>query len=391
MKKFYEIGTIIACFTVLVLILRLTEKTTPHSNAVDLSFAPYSDKHITQAAISTDLDRRDMAFAPSDRTSLLFSNQIASAVRSVRSMAAPTKEIDASKEYGTWVWTPVLDMTPEYVDSLIEGAKTDGLNSIYVSIDSYLDIFTMPKGTEKEALKDRFSYILDSLIAQAHEQGIAVDAEAGWRNWAEEGNQYKAFAVVNFVKNFNSSHENKFRGFQYDIEPYLLDSYKESYEGKAAALKNFVRLVDETQSFLGASELRFSLVVPDFYDSKDKATPAFSYSGSRNHVFGHLLDILDRRFGSSIILMSYRNFASGQDGSIEISNNEMLTAKSGAHATKIIIAQETGEFPPPYITFHGTSRKYMEREVSKISGVFGSHPNFGGLAFHYANALIELK
>jgi hypothetical protein len=172
------------------------------------------------------------------------------------------------------------------------------------------------------------------------------------------------------------------------VEPYLMDSYQKN---QALVLGNFVSLVDKTQYFLSSSTLRFSVVVPDFYDSKDALTPEFSYNGNKDYTFGHLLSILDKRPGSSIVIMSYRNFADSDDGTIGISKNEMQTANSGAYNTKIIIAQETGDVPPPYITFHGTSKEYFKEQIGKINSAFNSYPNFGGIAVHYVNAFLALK
>jgi hypothetical protein len=246
----------------------------------------------------------------------------------------------------------------------------------------------MKDGAEKRELKEKFSKILEDFIIRANQKGIAVDAEAGWQNWAEEGNEYKAFAIVDFVKNFNAARQNKFRGFQYDVESYLLNSYKKN---PAPVLKNFVRLVDLTENFIGTSALRFSVVVPDFYDKKDKTTPRFSYNNKKDFVLGHLFKILDERADSSLIVMSYRNFADGKDGAIEVSENEMRTAKRNARNTKIIIAQETGNVLPPYITFHDTSKKYFSEQIEKINSAFDSRSNFGGIAIHYVNAFLALK
>ncbi|MFH0804416.1 MAG: hypothetical protein V1896_02350 [Candidatus Zambryskibacteria bacterium] len=387
-KKFFVAGALVVCFFgALILFFINSEKPVPHSNIIDTQISQYSDKNITQNAISTNLKFKDIAFdtlAP--RAPSLFSNQIAAVARAVRFFTKTPS--GGTKEYGSWVWTPIMQMTPKYVESILTDAERDGVNVIYVSVDSYLDIFVMPKGEARERQKEIFGNILEDFIVRAKYKGIAVDAEAGWRNWAEGDNVYKAFAVVNYVKNFNVTRENKFRGFQYDIEPYLLDSYKED---PASVLKNFVALVDSTESYLTDSDLKFSVVVPDFYDEKDKMTPKFSYNGIKTYTFKHLLNILDRREGSSIIVMSYRNFAEGEDGAIEISANEMQTAKRGAYKTKVIIAQETGDVPPPYITFYNTSKKYLSGEIQKINGVFDSHPNFGGIAIHYVNTFLALK
>lgn len=370
----------------LSLIFESTGEYIPHQNSIDIKMSQYSDKNITPNAVATRSEFKNIAFEAVPASSP-FSSQIAAVVRAVKSIGISSTKNEL-KEYGSWIWTPILEMTPEYIESIISDAKKNGVNTIYVSIDSYLDIFVMPKGQERELKGKKFSDKLEYFINQANQRGIAVDAEAGWRNWAEEGNTYKGLAIVNYVKTFNTEHKNKFRGFQYDVEPYLLDSYEEN---KVSVLKNFIKLIDQTEYFLGADNLKFSVAIPDFYDKKDGLTPKISYNGRKDYTLGHLLNILDRRPDSSIIIMSYRNFAEGKDGSIEISNNEMQTAKKGAFKTKIIIAQETGDVPPPYITFHDTSKGYLLGQISKINTAFSPYSNFGGVAIHYANAFLALK
>jgi hypothetical protein len=390
-KKIFITGIVIVCSVgVLSLIFNTAEQSVPHQNLVDMKISQYSDKHITQNAIKTDSEFKNIAFeTPPAETIPLFSNQIAAVIRAFKLLIkSPAAEQTGPKEYGTWIWTPVMEMTQTYIDSIITEAKANNMNTIYISIDSYLDIFVMQKGTERERQKKLFSDKLEYFIKQAGKNNIAVDAEAGWRNWAEGDNIYKAYAVVNYVKNFNATRESKFRGLQYDIEPYLLDSYKIN---KADVLKDFVTLIDKTGYFLAESTLKFAVVVPDFYDGKDEMTPEFFYNKKQDYVLGHLLDVLDKRPDSSIIIMSYRSFAEGSDGSIEISKNEMQTAKRGAYRTKIIIAQETGDVPPPYITFYNTSKKYLRGQINIIDSAFAPNPNFGGIAIHYANTFLALK
>jgi hypothetical protein len=387
-KKIFLGGAVVVLgVVVLIFISENNNKSIPHHNLIDAKISQYSDKNITQSAVVANPEFKNIVFETPQSAKSLFSGQIAAVVRAIKSFTKnPSKEM--AKEYGIWVWTPTMRMTPEYMDSIISGAKADGVNVVYLSIDTYLDIFTMQKGVERENLRKEFGDKLADFIGRANHEGISVDAEAGWRNWAESDNTYKGFAIVSFVKNFNATHENKFRGFQYDIEPYLLDSYEKN---KVSVLSNYVGLVDKTEYFIGTSTLKFSVVIPDFYDEKDKITPKFSYNGEKNYTFKHLLNILDRRPDSSVIIMSYRNYANGDDGTIEISKNEIQTADRGAYDTKIIIAQETGDVSPPYITFFKTSKKYLLWEIGKINIAFNSYSNFGGIAIHYANAFLAME
>ena len=381
---------ILAFFVVVFLFVSLDiDESAPHTNPIDTKISQHSNRNITPNAIITNQKFKDLAFESVSPKNYLLKNQIATAIRSLKylTLIFSDKE-DATPEHGTWIWTPTLQMSEDYIDSIIIGAKENNINAIYLSIDSYLDIFALPKGIEKDRQKELFSEKISYFIKEANKMGIEVDAEAGWKNWAEEDNAYKPIAILEFVKEFNSINTYKFRGFQYDVEPYLLENYEAE---KESVLKNFVSLIDQTEHFLEDSGLRFSVVVPSFYDKKDGMTPRFSYNGSLDYIFGHLMSILERREGNSIIIMSYRNFAEGEDGAIAISKNEMRTARNRVYNSRVIIAQETSDVPPPYITFHKKTKAHLLEQLNKIDNAFNSYESFGGTAIHYINSYLDLE
>ncbi|MDO8481735.1 MAG: hypothetical protein Q7S75_01470 [bacterium] len=339
----------------------------------------YSDQHITENAIVSDPRFKNIAVT--ENLGLL-----ANILSSVQGHGNKAEYKSEPPERGTWVWTPLFEITPDYRDSIISGAKENGMRNIYLSIDSYLDIYTLADGAQKQKKKKNFDDALEKFITQAHKNGMTVDAEAGWRNWAEPGHEYKAFAVLEYAIDYNKTHAEKLRGFQYDIEPYILPQYKED---KKSVLRRFVALVRGTVVKLGDSDLGLSVVIPEFYDSSKRATPKYFYGLRYSYTFDHLLNILDGRSGSKIIVMAYRNFAEGKDGAIEISKNEIDTA--GQYQTKIIVAQETGNVLPARITFHNTSRSYYDEQLKIIDETFAGEKSYGGLSTHYINALLALK
>lgn len=336
----------------------------------------YSDKNITKSAVESDKRFSNITFVEKE-------SMLANAI-SVINKTSVLK--DKEYEKGTWLWTPIPQLTNKYTDSIISGALKNGIKNIYISIDSYLDIYIMPDGEEKIAKRAEFDKKIEYFIKKANDNGITVDAEAGWRNWAEDGNTYKALATLNYALKFNKEHTVKFRGFQYDVEPYLLDEYKEN---KAKVLKNFLNLVNKTVSMLNKKDLELTVVIPEFYDGSNGETPKFLYNGKSKYASEHLLSILDRRGGSKVIIMSYRNFTKGIDGSIDISKDEINSANE--HKTKIIIAQETGDVEPPYITFHNTNKKYFNRQKTELDKAFMLDKSYGGVAIHYINAFLDLK
>jgi hypothetical protein len=337
----------------------------------------YNDRVTSEVAKISDEKFKYISFF--ERRSLL-SNVISSFLNKGEVLS------DGSMENGTWLWTPIKYITPEYRDSIIAGSKKNGVNVIYLAIDSYLEIFTMIDGEEKDKAKIEFDNTLKDFIKVANDNGIKVDAVAGWQNWAEEGHLYKPGAVLDYVIAFNRENEEKFRGFQYDVEVYLLPEYKTN---KEEVLTNFLDLIDKSVTKMNYSNLQFSVVIPEFYDDSTLETQVFKYKGKMRHTLEHLLNVLERRSGSKIIVMSYRNFANGEDGSIKISEDEVYVANN--YSTKVIIAQETGDFPPSYITFSRKSKTYFDSQVALIVKAFENEQSFGGIATHYVNTYLELK
>lgn len=375
----------LSLFFVFLILLALNlpdkEDPLPHSNKLDLKVSLNSYRSINPSATIKDARFKDVAFAAPDRH--FFQSQVANVWQTLKFLVYQPK---AEQESGSWLWTPLMSMTDRYMEEIVSGARKEKIDVIYLSIDSYLDVYTLRDSAEKKKKEKEFADRLENFVRLASKNGIAVDAEAGWRNWAEPGHEYKALAVADFAKRYNTTRQYKLRGFQYDVEPYLLDKY---HDDPAGTLKNFVALVDKTRGYLSGSDLHFSVVVPDFYDKRDETTPEFSYNGHSDYAFTHLLRILDKKPESSILIMSYRNKASGKDGSIEISKNEMRSARR--HPTRIVIAQETGPATPSFLTFHGLQKKDLRTELTKIDSAFHSYPNFGGLAIHYANAYMAMK
>lgn len=324
------------------------------------------------------------------------SNLLASSLKSKGKNMNPSKNstttnpaLIENKEYGTWVWISPIEMTQTNMYSIVSSAKENGINVIYVTIDDYLDVYLLPEGTLKESRKADYSRSLESLIKTASENGVQIDVESGGRDWGEPTERYKGYALVKFAIEYNASHPNyPIRGFQYDVEPYILAKYQTN---KLEVLTNFLELVDETASLLKDSNVRFSVAIPHFYDHTHAATPQVNFKGSLKHPFDHLLTIMDSGPSNSIIIMAYRNFFTGPNGVQELVNVEMLTASQEEHNTKIIITQETGEIEPAYVTYFGLTRAYYNSQISLINTEYQTYSSFGGVAVHYLDTFLNLE
>ncbi len=289
------------------------------------------------------------------------------------------------KEHGAWLWTQVLRMTPVYRDSVIETAKQNGITAIYLQIDSYLNVLQMKDAKARSKQIKLFNSIVADFIAAANKNGIAVDAEAGSPNWAEEGQTHKAPALLAYVKEFNRTHAAKFRGFQYDIEPHVLPRYAEHTE---VVLTNFLTLIDQTVTDLQGSDLQFSVAIPEFFEAAAQQSPKFSYNGTSGHTLDHLLSILERKPGSTLLLMAYRDTALGKNGTIELSKDEIKQANDSR--TKIIIAVEVGDVGTPGISFYRKPRAEYLAHIQYLQNAFASEGSFAGIATDHLEALQEL-
>lgn len=299
---------------------------------------------------------------------------------------APTP-ISTEKEQGMWIWNFPSQMNNATGDQQLQTLSTYGFNVVYITIDDYIDIATQPEGAAKEQVKAAYFANLARFITKANSLGIAVDAEGGWKDWAKSANRWKGFALIDAVKAYNAAYPNaKLRGFQYDVEPYLLPEYETN---KAQVLTEYVAFIDQSVERLVGSDLKFTMAIPHFYDDAQAWTPAISYGGKTVHTFNHLLTILEKKPGSEILIMSYRDFFEGANGTKEISQVEIQEAVG--YSTKIIVSQETGNVDPAFVTYYGSTKAVLFDALAQIQAGFGSYTSYGGTAVHYMDSFLLMK
>jgi hypothetical protein len=127
------------------------------------------------------------------------------------------------KEFGIWVWDSPVKMTPAYAQEVLRVAKKNGFNTIYLTIDDYLPIASMKTSNEQSQARANYMKSLSVFIQAAKSSGISVDVEGGGKDWAIKDNRWKGYALVDFVKQYNSIYPNaKIHGLQYDVESYLM-------------------------------------------------------------------------------------------------------------------------------------------------------------------------
>lgn len=292
----------------------------------------------------------------------------------------PVNPVPATdKEMGMWVWTSPVDMNSDYRKKLLDFSASSGVNVLYVTVDDYIAINNLSAGTNKTNKIKNYNSALNSLISEAKARGISIDAEAGWKDWAEASKRNNAYTIIQFVSDFNATQPNKFRKLQFDVEPYLLSYYEKN---KASTLTTYVDFISEVTKRTKAANIPLAVVIPHFYDATQKWTPAVKFNNVTDYTFNHILSILNTAPDSDIIVMSYRNFAQGSDGVIQLSEPEIVAA-SQSSGTKVIVAQETGDVDPSYVTYFRKSKSYMDGQVSMVNNYFAGYSGFDGIAVNY--------
>jgi hypothetical protein len=287
----------------------------------------------------------------------------------------------------TWVWDSPHSLSDKQIDTLIEQAHANSFSVIYLTVDEYININQITDTSLREFKKNEFERALEKFIRKASVQNIAVDAVAGWRDWAKPSERWKAFAMHDFFVNYNRTHSYRLRELQYDIEPYLMPEYEHQ---KEQVLADYLELVAQLTHNADITKTALSFVIPHFFDEKQEWTPKVLLNGRSDYTFNHMVRLLDTLPKSSLIIMAYRNFTDGDDGSIALSQAEVDYASSHATHISLIVAQEMGPEEPSYVSFYGSSKNAVRKAVETIFSHYQSSRAFQGIGIHYLNPYLDL-
>lgn len=286
-----------------------------------------------------------------------------------------------NKELGVWVWTPIGQMTTSTMEQTIDEVAENNFNTIYVTVDEYLSI----DPSDTSALQ-QYDDEVSAFLSLASQKGIVVDAESGSSGWAMPANQSKPEEIMAWVSAYNQSHAYKFRGVQYDIEPYLLPGY-DNDEGPI--LTEYAQLTDQLANEAKTDGLPLTMVLPHFFDDVIQWTPQVTVDGITDYTYNQIIRILNQTTGNRVIIMAYRNFAAGPDGSIDLSQTEVSEADDTN--VKVLVAQETGPVQPSYVTFYGSSLSDLATQVNVINEQFDSDKSFAGISIDYLDPFLLLS
>ena len=211
---------------------------------------------------------------------------------------------------------------------------------------------------------------LRDFLIEAVDSGLTIEYLDGDPSWATY-NQADGFDRIKKVLEFNDSSKSdneKIKGIQFDVEPYLLTEargYQAPYWNVDTMIvwESFVTFLDSCQRMIDSAntDLYFGVAIPRWYENQVGLTELKRLQEKVDYVA-----IMDYNENASVII---------NDAANEINNAAELNKK-------VWIGVETKQVSPETVSFYEEGNVYMESQLSLVNDVYGNNDVFLGFAIH---------
>jgi hypothetical protein len=203
-----------------------------------------------------------------------------------------------------------------------------GFTTVYLDLGDYLDAADQPDSREQRNRIRRLRRELRRFVANASRLGLDVHAVGGGPTWTEERSRYLGSKLVELVADYNDgvAARERLGGVQLDIEPYALrrffDDERASLVAYLETLRGIVATYRRVATRPANGDLQLGFAVPFWFDGRGEAPGPVPFAGATKPAIYHLIDLVKDLDRAYLVVMSYRNFAGGADGSIAHARNE---------------------------------------------------------------------
>lgn len=291
-----------------------------------------------------------------------------------RTYVFPNNKIIAS-----WLWKSPLELDTKTQTTLFSFAAREHINTVYVDISDVLDM------TQDPIKKTKYDAAVTTLLTNAKKYNITVQGLAGDTNWSDSDHKYIAPAILQYVLEYNQTHSTKFSGMQWDIEFYNDPSFKTDQKISTQAFLELVQILRDgvvADPLAITNHFALGFTMPYWADGQNNNISPINWSGKSSYVGLLVIDELNQLPSSYIALMSYRNHALGDGGSIAISKN--IVSYASTKNVGIIIGQETSKVSDtPNISYFGTNKQVFKNNIHDIINALSGFIAFKGIAIHH--------
>lgn len=277
------------------------------------------------------------------------------------SPAAPA-QAETGPPRGMWVWDDSTVTNADARDALLKFANRKGVDQIY--LNAYLLLPNHPAE-------------LQTFINQANTISTSVELLAGDPIWALSSTHAVALdfvrQAITFTRNITAGA--KPAGIHLDVEPYALSNWNDP-----VTLTQYLDLLSAVQQDVSNSgtALSFTVDIPFWFD-----VISLTYRGTLQPLNRHVQSLTDR-----VVVMDYRDTATGTDGIIAHAQNELATGQSLDKL--VIIGVETQKITPEKVTFFEEGEAAMETELAAAAQQFQANPVFAGFAVHHYTSWLQM-
>jgi hypothetical protein len=246
-----------------------------------------------------------------------------------------------------WVWDT---SSPA---ATVDLAVSAGIDQLFVAVPPNLTT-----SSQLPAIK--------TLADRAKAAGIRVDALGGDPGWVDN----PSWVVTYWLKPARNS--GLFTGIHVDVEPYSTPAWTTD---QPAVVSKYLTLLDKLKANAGTIPIEADI---PFWFNTIAATASGGASSSLDR------EIMKRTAG--VTVMSYRNTATGPDGTLDIAT-AALTA-GVALGKPVRLGQETTYLGDSAVdrkqTFYGWTRTAMETQLAQVNAGAAGYSSYAGLAIHSA-------
>jgi hypothetical protein len=227
-------------------------------------------------------------------------------------------EILQDHDLAVFEWQRLSQVNATVTNQRLSALREDGFTSIYVDISEYVEVADQRRTSTQQARLAQLKGELKGFVARAGSLGLAVQAVAGAPNWTDQARRHLGPMTVDLVVAYNSTAgDDQLQGVQFDIEPYVQQTWWRNVKASLKAYLSTVRaIVDRyhqvAQPDANGLRLGLGVAIPFWYDGTPEV-PAVEF-GPQNRsapAAFHLIDMLGGYPEAYLVVLAYRNFCFG--------------------------------------------------------------------------------
>jgi hypothetical protein len=168
------------------------------------------------------------------------------------------------------------------------------------------------------------------------------------------------------------------------VDSSFWDDVEVSLQAYLRTVEGIVDAYEEVRTQPGNDGLGLGFAIPFWYDGAPEV-PEVEFGRTEDTTTTqaaafHLIDLLAELPEAYLVVMAYRNRASGPDGSIELVRGELEYASRTGAASGIVVGQEFTEVTPEKLSFWWVGRAAFRQAAAELAEAYGGLPQFRGIS-----------